>query len=112
LKPKKPPKIIEQQPELLEEQPDLLEELAATLRVALVAVSAAVTRTRGSEPAIVKQAVALVTEMRKVDSARAKRSGELSVAQIVAWLRLQPAEVVGQLTRELHTLANPRGVLG
>lgn len=54
----------------------------------------------------------LADSVRKIDAARSKRTGELTLAHIVAWLRQQPKETQAQLTRELHSMARRGGVLG
>jgi uncharacterized protein (UPF0371 family) len=49
--------------------------------------------------------------LRKVEAARAKRASEMTLAQVIAWLRQQSKAVKAQVVRELHAMEMPRGVL-
>lgn len=58
---------------------------------------------------LAKQAATFAAEERKAASAAARANSELTVVQIVAWLRQQPRDVQGQVARELHSIENRKG---
>lgn len=62
---------------------------------------------------LAKQASTFAAEERKAAAAAAKQNGELTLMQVVAWLRQQPKDVQAQVSRELSTMEGRRGgVLG
>jgi hypothetical protein len=68
---------------------------------------------KASRIAFLMQRVGSIADsLRKVEGARNKRLTELTLPQVVAWIRAQSKDVQAQVTRELHAMDRRGGVLG
>lgn len=96
---------------------ELLHEGLTALRTELKSVITDKAKDNGHDKAsriafLTQRVGSIADSLRKVEAARAKRDGELTLARIVAWLRDQPKDVKAQLGRELVAMDRRGGVLG
>ncbi len=61
---------------------------------------------------LAQRASSTIAEQRKVETARRKRDEELTLPQVVAWLRAQAPEDRARVARELSAMERRGGVLG
>lgn len=94
------------------EDNDTLVSLAETLRAMIADLQDAVADAKRKDPALVKQLVSLVTELRKVDAARRKRLEALTLPMVIAFLRNLEPEERARVGRELQQMDARGGVLG
>lgn len=68
---------------------------------------------RGSRIAFLSSKLgSLADSVRKIEAARAKRNTDLSLVQVVAWIRQQPEDDRARVEREIQNMRRRGGVLG